>query len=822
MCSHYSLPSEPELRRSCPVLVVGHSRGAPSPQSKDTKIFLGDVISGESLLDPNMDWKCLGHAKDVLEKPKLDIPPFLKSLKETRQELRGHAGYLKDVQKSDERWTHRGSTHDVLFEPFYPISYHQRTIPAECLTLTMYRDILGCEVEHIIRRQPNTSTPEASVHFGTFASINSELLSGEHRYRLAEQGIIGFELGSTGVCGRYCHAFLWKGLGNYADGHKHEKGQQYAATSATSAAKSAGCIDLKPKDSHRMVPFDRNPQFVGRQDEIAELEKSVFETEGPRKIAISGLGGVGKTHIALELIYRVRKGDSGYSIFWIPCTSPENIEQSYLSITQVLGMQDVEPAEAKEQVKTYLGHKSDLKWLLIFDNADDMDMWIDGGNGAPALKDFLPRTEQGRIIFTTCNKKLAVKLAPCQILVSEVDEETEGLSEERDTAEPEVVELLREEFEIEGRYKDIPNPRHDPLAAEYLSFMACVNPRNIPQSILPPVKSKIKLIKALVLLSAYSFISDPAKGNPLNLHRLVHLATRNWMRQNQRFADFIGKTAERLNEAFPDNDHSNRKVWRAYLPHALSLSEEKEFKYQHDCYVDLIENMGAPVFCDAKEIQQRRQGKTHPSTLTIMGRFKQAETLETQHHDTLTTMADLAMINYEQGHYKQAETLMVQVLGAMKIVLGPEHRDTLASMAYLGHIYHSQGRLNQAEELYVQVLESQKRVMGPEHPLTVSCIDNLASVYQSQGRLRQAEKLYVQVIEEKEKILGAEHPSTLSSMSNLSSLKKAEELEKQTIEIRKQTLGPEHPSIRQNDLPSRVKTVKSTLSFSHSLCIINP
>ncbi|KAE8396585.1 P-loop containing nucleoside triphosphate hydrolase protein [Aspergillus alliaceus] len=177
--------------------------------------------------------------------------------------------------------------------------------------------------------------------------------------------------------------------------------------------------------------------------------EKVFETEGPRKIAISGLGGVGKTHIALELIYRVRKRDSGYSIFWIPCTSPENIEQSYLSITQVLGMQDVEPAEAKEQVKTYLGHKSDLKWLLIFDNADDMDMWIDGGNGAPALKDFMPRTEQGRIIFTTCNKKLAVKLAPCQILVSEVDEETgmkmlgkslslEGLSEERDTA----VDLL--------------------------------------------------------------------------------------------------------------------------------------------------------------------------------------------------------------------------------------------------------------------------------------------------------------------------------------------------------------------------------------------
>ncbi|KAF7619104.1 hypothetical protein AFLA_000740 [Aspergillus flavus NRRL3357] len=371
--------------------------------------------------------------------------------------------------------------------------------------------------------------------------------------------------------------------------------------------------------------------------------------------------------------------------------------------------------------------------------------------------------------------------------------------------EQEVVELLSEDFETEGRYQDVPNPvattwwvsfqqiqQIDQLAAEYLSFMACVNPRNIPQSLLPPAKSKIKMVKALGLLSAYSFISDQAKDSPLNLHRLVHLATRNWMRGNQQFTLFIRKTAERLTEAFPNNDHTKRNLWRSYLPHALSLLEEDEFKGQREQYIDLLENIGdclvsdgryneaEALFCDARDIRQKRNGEAHISTLA--------------------SMSKLVSVYIGQGRFTKAEALSVQVLKTRNQILGPEHPDTLTSMTHLGNIFHGQGKLEQAEELSLQVLEHKKKVLGPEHPATLSSVHNLASVYRSQGRYKRAEELHVQAIEKKKNMLGPEHPSTLASILNLASvyrsqgrLGQTEELEKQVVETRKQALGIEHP-----------------------------
>jgi hypothetical protein len=87
------------------------------------------------------------------------------------------------------------------------------------------------------------------------------------------------------------------------------------------------------------------------------------------------------------------------------------------------------------------------------------------------------------------------------------------------------------------------------LAADYLSFMACIDPQNIPESLLPPAPSQKKRTDALGYLKAYSFIS--AATSFLNLRRLVHLATRNWLRGNGQLGLWTHKTADRLNEVFP-------------------------------------------------------------------------------------------------------------------------------------------------------------------------------------------------------------------------------------------------------------------------------
>jgi hypothetical protein len=73
-------------------------------------------------------------------------------------------------------------------------------------------------------------------------------------------------------------------------------------------------------------------------------------------------------------------------------TSYESVAQAYSRIAQLVGIHDVKPAEAKDQVKIYLSQKL-TKWLIVFDNADDMDMWIHGTNTVPALKGLLPQNE---------------------------------------------------------------------------------------------------------------------------------------------------------------------------------------------------------------------------------------------------------------------------------------------------------------------------------------------------------------------------------------------------------------------------------------------
>ncbi|KAI9763245.1 MAG: hypothetical protein M1840_000820 [Geoglossum simile] len=119
----------------------------------------------------------------------------------------------------------------------------------------------------------------------------------------------------------------------------------------------------------------------------------------------------------------------------------------------------------------------------------------------------------------------------------------EYLSRLNDTEEN-AIELLREDFEDEGRYRIAKNliattwlisleqiRNRDPLAADYLSFMSCLDPKAIPESLLPPVEPAKMVVEALGTLSACSFIVRRPADKTFDLHRLVHLATRNLLRE---------------------------------------------------------------------------------------------------------------------------------------------------------------------------------------------------------------------------------------------------------------------------------------------------
>jgi tetratricopeptide (TPR) repeat protein len=562
----------------------------------------------------------------------------------------------------------------------------------------------------------------------------------------------------------------------------------------------------------------------------------------------------------LELVYRIRDKYKNCSVIWIPATNMESLHEAYLDVARQLSIAGCEEdqADVKRLVQGYLSKESAGQWFLVFDNADDINIWIAEAGSKPGygrLIDYLPRSGQGCIVFTSRDRKMAVKLAHQNIVeVLEMDEDvatqllqkylvnpdlvnsrsdSKALLEDLTylplaivqaavyinengiifadylsllaAQEEEVIELLSEEFEDDGRYHNVKNPvattwlisfeqiRHrDPLAADYLSFMCCIDPKDIPLSLLPPGPSHKKEVEAIGTLNAYSFIRKRPVDLALDLHQLVHLSTRNWLRKENLLAHSTEGVIVRLEEVFPDEDYKNRSAWRTYLPHARYVLESNLVDKDWQSRIDLLWRYGMCLYKDGRwneaeaaitevlEIKKRDLGADHPATLT--------------------SMANLASTYRNQGRWDEAEELEVQVMETRKTKLGADHPDTLASMANLASTYWNQGRWDAAEELDVQVLETSKKKLGADHPDTLTSMANLASTYRNQSRWDAAEELDVQVLETSKKKLGADHPDTLTSMANLASTywnqsrwDAAEELEVQVMETSKKKLGADHP-----------------------------
>jgi tetratricopeptide (TPR) repeat protein len=160
----------------------------------------------------------------------------------------------------------------------------------------------------------------------------------------------------------------------------------------------------------------------------------------------------------------------------------------------------------------------------------------------------------------------------------------------------------------------------------------------------------------------------------------------------------------------------------------------------------------------------------------------------------------VGQVLWEEGRWKEGEELDVKVMEARRRVLGEEHPDTITAKANLATTYSRQGKEDKAEELKVKVLAARRRVLGEEHPDTITAKANLALTYSMQGKEDKAEELKIKVLEEWRRVLGEEHPDTIRAMANLGVTyrnqgrwKEGEELEVKVLEARRRVLGEEHP-----------------------------
>ncbi|KAK5674032.1 hypothetical protein LTS10_013212 [Elasticomyces elasticus] len=579
------------------------------------------------------------------------------------------------------------------------------------------------------------------------------------------------------------------------------------------------------------LPFSRNEHFTGREDELQALDEFLRSSKH-RRISICGLGGCGKSALAIEFGYLALSQRTGLQVFWVAAISRDSFELAYREIgvrLRVPGITD-DNADIKQLVKDALNSGIAYEWLMIVDNADDPQILVSSSNAGTKvarLADYLPDSDRGKIIFTTRNRKAAGDLTQSsklevkdmgevearQLLSRRITKQalladakaTNALLEllaylplaiiqaaafidNNDMAVSRYVTLLQtigsqaklfaEQFEDPNRYQETERTvaktwyisfdqmrKQDKLAAEYLSFMACIDRINIPQSLLPPCSSLVQQAKAIGTLKAYTFVTERQQLTPgsvseasFDVHRLVHLAMIWWLNGQSEQKAWVIKAAARLEELVPYGGHENKEKWTRYLAHADHVAGS-EGMLEDKTRASLLDRVGR---CQASLGLYAAAEIAHRQALSI-----REKVLGEEHPDTLTSMNNLAGVLGSQGKYEAAESMHRQALAIREKVLGAEHPDTLMSMNNLALVLGSQGKYEAAESMHRQALAICEKVLGAEHPSTLTSMNNLALVLDRQGKYGVAESMHRQALAMWEKVLGAEHPDTLTSMNNL-------------------------------------------------------
>lgn len=126
-----------------------------------------------------------------------------------------------------------------------------------------------------------------------------------------------------------------------------------------------------------------------------------------------------------------------------------------------------------------------------------------------------------------------------------------------------------------------------------------------------------------------------------------------------------------------------------------------------------------------------------------------------------------AAVYSEGGRWREARELQDQVMSVRTRILGPEHPDTLQAMADLAWSYWNLSRMDRALELQCAVTDISLRTLGPQDPMTLRAMDSLARTYWLCGQTAKAEELGKQAVDGMRQILGPGHPHTMSAMHNL-------------------------------------------------------
>jgi tetratricopeptide (TPR) repeat protein len=481
-------------------------------------------------------------------------------------------------------------------------------------------------------------------------------------------------------------------------------------------------------------------------------------------------------------------------------------------------------------VKVWLEKKDGKQWLMIIDNADDMNLFFPrstqltyssvGSNHEHGLSDYVPECAHGAILITTRNKQLGVKLSKsqCAIEIARMDEDESAhlLRAKHIQATP--SELLTLSIRLE----------HLPLAL--VQAAAYIHEMSITVAKYLELLGDTDQHMARLLSKEFETVGRDSRA-PQAVAQTWMLSFQQIERQQTLASELMSLMSFLDRQEIParflfyytQKKESENLVCDIDVTEALGvlkafsfISEDKHGSYDMHRLVRLVTrqwlfNCGTTdrfgkdallVVSDIFPFGKYETRATCGSYLSHANSVLQSCNFESQ--EEAKAKASLlhnmgGYLNFE-GRWDTAEAMVAEAWWIRRDLLGESHPDTLISMENLSSIYWKQGRLDEAEKLEVQVMTTRKAKLGEDHLDTLISMGNLASLYREQGRLDEAEKLEMQVMTTSKEKLGEDHPHTLISMENLSSiywkqgrLDEAEKLQVQVMTTRKAKLGEDHP-----------------------------
>ncbi|GAA4506085.1 MULTISPECIES: FxSxx-COOH system tetratricopeptide repeat protein [Nonomuraea] len=557
----------------------------------------------------------------------------------------------------------------------------------------------------------------------------------------------------------------------------------------------------------------RNASFTGRNRILESLRDRLVGGDdlGSRPQALFGLGGVGKTQIALEYAHRF-KADYGL-VWWVPSNDVGEINRSLAALAVRLGIRfgDSIADGAKAALEALRRGQPHARWLLTFDNAED----------AEALRPFLPGGP-GHVLITSRSQAWSSVAVPLEIDVFSREEGVEHLlrrvprlaaDEALQIADalgylPLAIEQaaawLEETSMSAGMYLteletqtlntlDLNQPDdyphsvaatweisfnqlnvRSPAAGRLLQLCAFFAPESISQSlvysdrmleVLRPfdetLRDKLVLGRIIRDIGRYALAQVDQGNNTIQVHRLVQKVIRSRMREEEALTAehevhrILAAARPRQGEVDdPENWPQYELLWPHLGPSGAITCTEEQVRLLLTEYVRYLYKRG-----DFENALARGQELARTWEAEFGAGDGQRLHLQFQIANALRSL----------GRFEEARELDEEVRDAQRSLYGDSHYYTMLTSGSLAADLRALGRFDEALAMDRETYERWKDAYGEDYPRTLTSANNLAVSYRLVGDPYSAMELDQETRRRMQasSVMGPSHPDTLNTTQNL-------------------------------------------------------